>query len=210
MTARSRGGYAAIAAAVIAVTALAGGGAPRAARAQDSAELRGPEAFASIVDRTQRSIALFVEAGKVFQHPRCRNCHAGDNRPRQGDEGQPHQPAVRRGADGLGAPGLRCPACHQDANYDAVGMPGIAGWNLAPASMGLRELPLSKICAQLKDSDKNGSRSIDDLVMHVTNDPLVIWAWAPGKGRRPPPGTHGAFAALIQAWAEAGAECPLP
>ena len=208
MTARSRGGHAAFVAAAIAVTALAGGGAPRAARAQDAAALRGPEAFASIVDRTQRSIALFVEAGKVFQHPRCRNCHSGGDRPRQGDEELPHQPAVRRGADGLGAPGLRCPACHQDANYDAVGMPGLAGWNLAPASMGLRGLPLSGICVQLKDPDKNGSRSIDDLVTHVTNDPLVIWAWAPGKGRRPPPGTHGAFAALIRAWAETGAECP--
>ena len=109
MTARARGGYAAIVAAAIAVTALAGG-APRAARAQDAAALRGPEAFSSIADRTQRSIALFVEAGKVFQHPRCRNCHAGDDRARQGDEGVPHQPAVRRGADGLGAPGLRCPA----------------------------------------------------------------------------------------------------
>ena len=207
MTARSRGGYAAIAAA-IAVTALATGGVPRAARAQDGAALRGPEAFASIADRTQRSIALFVEAGKVFQHPRCRNCHPGDDRPRQGDEGLPHQPAVRRGADGLGAPGLRCPACHQDANYDAVGMPGLAGWNLAPASMGLRGLPLSGICVQLKDPDKNGGRSLDDLVTHVTSDPLVIWAWAPGKGRRPPPGTHAGFAALIRAWAETGAECP--
>jgi hypothetical protein len=208
MTARSRGWHATIVAAAIAITTLAGGGDPRAALAQDGVALRGPEAFASIVDRTQRSIALFVEAGKVFQHPRCRNCHAGDDRARQGDEGVPHQPAVRRGADGLGAPGLRCPACHQDANYDAVGMPGLAGWSLAPASMGLRALPLSGICVQLKDPDKNGSRSIDDLITHVTNDALVIWAWAPGKGRRPPPGTHGAFAALIRAWAETGAECP--
>jgi hypothetical protein len=76
--------------------------------------------------------------------------------------------------------------------------------------MGLRGLPLSGICVQLKDPDKNGGRSIDDLVTHVTKDPLVIWAWAPGKGRRTPPGTHGAFAALIQAWADTGAECPLP
>jgi hypothetical protein len=208
MTARSRGGYAAIAAAVITVTALTGGSPSRAARAQDGAALRGPEAFTSIVDRDQRSIALFVEAGKVFQHPRCRNCHPGDDRPRQGEEGLPHQPAVQRGADGLGAPGLRCPACHQDANYDAVGIPGLTGWNLAPASMGLRGLPLAGICVQLKDPDKNGSRSLDDLVAHVKNDPLVIWAWAPGKGRRPPPGTHGTFAALIQAWAETGARCP--
>ena len=61
---------------------------------------------------------------------------------------------------------------------------------------------------ELIESYNAGSRSIDDLVTHVTNDPLVIWAWAPGKGRRPPPGTHGAFAALIRAWAATGAECP--
>ena len=73
----------------------------------------------------------------------------------------------------------------------------------APLNLGLLV-----ICTQLKDPDQNGSRSLDDLVTHVTNDPLVIWAWAPGKGRRPPPGTHAAFAALIRAWAETGAECP--
>lgn len=200
--------------AVAVITAVAGadlaaGVAPRAARAQTDAGLRAPDAFVSIADRVQRSIALFAEAGKVFQHPRCQNCHPGDDRPRQGDEGRAHQPAVRHGADGLGAPGLRCPACHHDANYDAVGMPGLAGWHLAPASMGLRELPLSGICAQLKDPDKNGSRSIDDIVKHVANDPLVVWAWAPGAGRRPAPGTHATFAALIRAWADTGAECPL-
>ena len=208
MTARPRGWHAVAIIATVAVTALAAGVAPRAAHAQAGAELRAPDAFASIVDRTQRSIALFVEAGRVFQHPRCQNCHPGDDRPRQGDEGRPHQPAVRRGADGLGAPGLRCPACHHDANYDAVGMPGLAGWHLAPVSMALRGLPLSGVCAQLKDADRNGSRSIDDIVKHVANDPLVLWAWAPGTGRRPVPGTHATFAALMRAWADSGAECP--
>jgi hypothetical protein len=180
----------------------------RGASAQTDAALRGPDAFAGIADRTQRSIALFHEAGKVFQSPRCQNCHSGDERARQGDEGRPHQPAVRRGADGLGAPGLRCPACHGAANYDAVGMPGVAGWNLAPAAMGLRGKPLTAICAQLKDVDRNGSRSVDDLVTHVTNDPLVAWAWTPGTGRRPAPGTHTTFVALMRAWADIGATCP--
>jgi hypothetical protein len=208
MTGRLGGWHTVAIAIAVAVTWLAGGGAPRTSGAQANAPLRAPDAFASIVDRSQRSIAIFLEAGKVFQHPRCQNCHPGDDRPRQGDEGRPHQPTVRHGADGLGAPGLRCPACHGDANYDAVGMPGLAGWHLAPASMGLRRLPLSGICAQLKDPDKNGSRSVDDIVQHVANDPLVVWAWAPGAGRRPAPGTHATFAALIRAWADSGAECP--
>jgi hypothetical protein len=194
--------------AALCLPALVAGSMLRGASAQADAALRGPDAFAGIADRSQRSIALFHEAGKVFQHPRCQNCHSGDERARQSDEGRPHQPAVRRGVDGLGAPGLRCPACHGDANYDAVGMPGVAGWNLAPSAMGLRGRSLAAICEQLKDAGRNGSRSLDDVVTHVTNDPLVMWAWTPGTGRRPAPGTHATFVALMQAWADTGAACP--
>jgi len=38
-------------------------------------DLRLPESFSSIADRIERSRALFVEAGRVLQHPRCLNCH---------------------------------------------------------------------------------------------------------------------------------------
>jgi hypothetical protein len=194
--------------AALSLPALLAGSAPRGASAQAGAALRGPDAFAGIADRTQRSSALFLEAAKVFQHPRCQNCHSGDDRARQGDEGRPHQPAVRHGADGLGAPGLRCPACHGDANYDAAGMPGVPGWHLAPAVMGLRGQPLAAICEQIKDADRNGSRSLDDLVTHVSNDRLVVWAWTPGQGRGPAPGTHATFVALMRAWVDTSAACP--
>lgn len=59
----------------------------------------------------------------------------------------------------------------------------------------------------LKDPDKNGGRTVDALVTHVTNDPLVLWAWAPGNGRQPTPGTHAVFVALFRAWADSGAAC---
>ncbi len=208
MTARARRRRAVAMTTAVAVIAFASDVTPPAAHAQAGPTLRAPDAFASIVDRDARSMALFVEAGKVFQHPRCQNCHSGDDRPRQGEEGRPHQPPLRSGADGSGVPGLRCSACHQDANYDAVGMPGLSGWHLAPASMALRGRPLSAVCAQLKDSDRNGGRSVEDIVTHVAKDPLVIWAWAPGSGRRPAPGAHATFAALIRAWADSGAACP--
>jgi hypothetical protein len=206
VSARRRRWEFAAAGVVAAVATLELGTAPLPARAQADAALRAPDAFASITDRARRSAALFLEAGKVFQHPRCQNCHAGDDRPRQ-SEGRPHQPPVRGGADGVGVPGLRCAACHGEANYDAAGMPGVANWHLAPVSMSLRA-PLAAICAQLKDQDKNGSRSLDDIAKHVADDRLVIWAWAPGPGRRPAPGTHATFVALIRAWVDTGAECP--
>jgi hypothetical protein len=52
---------------------------------QLATELRPAASFADIVDAQVRSIALFEEAGKVLQHPRCMNCHPAGERPRQTD-----------------------------------------------------------------------------------------------------------------------------
>ena len=38
-------------------------------------ELEPVSAFAAIADKNERAIALFNEAGKVIQNPRCMNCH---------------------------------------------------------------------------------------------------------------------------------------
>ena len=46
--------------------------------------LQGPEAFESIVDPSDRAIAIFVEAGKVLSHPRCVNCHPAGEIPLTG------------------------------------------------------------------------------------------------------------------------------
>jgi hypothetical protein len=79
----------------------AGGQAPQPFVAQ---ELRPVSSFGSIADQRARSIALFEEAGKVLQHPRCVNCHPATDRPRQTDSRRLHLPLVVRGADGHGAP----------------------------------------------------------------------------------------------------------
>src|ERR1700680_3307897 len=70
--------------------------------------LRSAASFDTIADRRARSIALFEEAGKVLQSPRCVNCHPVGERPRQTDRRRLHIPRVVRGADGFGAPGMRC------------------------------------------------------------------------------------------------------
>lgn len=81
-------------------------------RADQHRTLQAPSAFASIADPTARSVAAFVEAGKVLRHPRCLNCHPDGDRPSQGT-GYPHQPPVQRGADGHGVVAMRCVTCHQ-------------------------------------------------------------------------------------------------
>jgi hypothetical protein len=67
---------------------------------------------------------------------------------------------------------------------------------------------LGAICTQIKDPARNGGRSLADIVEHMGHDPLVGWAWFPGGGRTPAPGTQQAFGELISAWAAAGATCP--
>ena len=39
---------------------------------------------------------------------------------------------------------------------------------------------------------------------------LVGWAWAPGFGRAPAPGTQQQAGALVEAWIKTGAACPAP
>ena len=93
-------------------------------------------------------------------------------------------------------PALRCPICHQAANFGAV--PGNPIWHLAPREMGWEGKTLSQICAQIKDPAQNGGRSLETLVEHIGEDHLVGSAWEPGPGRQPAPGTQKEAGALVE------------
>ena len=166
------------------------------------------DSFAAIGDTAARSAALFTEAAKVLTHPRCMNCHPAGDRPRQGDVRRLHQPPVDRGEDGFGLPALRCPICHQQANFDPGRVPGDPAWHLAPRDMGWEGKTFGQICAQIKDPARNGGRSLDDIVHHIGTDHLVGWAWAPGAGRQSAPGTQAQEGALLDEWVKTGAVCP--
>jgi len=170
--------------------------------------LASPERFAAIGDTAARSAALFTELGKVLTHPRCVNCHPAGDRPRQTDARRLHQPPVERGADGLGLPAMRCPICHQQANFEPGRVPGNPDWHLAPREMAWEGKTLAEICAQIKDPARNGGRSLEALVEHIGTDHLVGWAWSPGFGRSPAPGTQKQAGALVEAWVKTGAACP--
>jgi hypothetical protein len=170
-------------------------------------KLAAPESFDVIEDTAARSAAMFTELGKVLTHPRCVNCHPAGDHPHQG-EGRPHQPPVARGADGHGLPAMRCSNCHQSANFEPGRMPGHPEWHLAPREMAWEGKSIAEICAQIKDPKRNGGRSVQELVHHIGEDTLVGWAWSPGYGRRPAPGTQKQAGALVEAWIKTGAACP--
>ncbi len=174
--------------------------------------LRSPDEFAGIADETARSVALFEEMMVVIGHPRCLNCHPVGDVPLQGDAMTPHQPPVVRGNADFGAPGMRCNTCHGDENVPFTtkegSIPGHAPWMLAPIETGWVGRTAGEICAQLKDEERNGGRTLAELHEHNAEDGLVGWGWDPGEGREPAPGSQEVFGALTAAWIETGAACP--
>jgi hypothetical protein len=172
-----------------------------------TSRLRPVSAFAGIADPSARSVALFEEAGRVIQHPRCLNCHPRTDRPTQTEAMRPHQPWVTRGPDGGGEPTLRCSTCHHDGNFEAAGVPGNPKWMLAPIEMAWQGKTLGAICTQLLDPARS-HMGREELLHHMAQDELVGWAWHPGGRRTPAPGSQAEFGALIKAWLDTGAKCP--
>ncbi|MCK2053809.1 Isoquinoline 1-oxidoreductase subunit [Methylobacterium sp. 37f] len=180
-----------------------------AAEPVPAGRLAPPQSFDAIADTHTRSAAIFTELGKVLTSPRCTNCHPAGDRPRQGDHSRPHQPPVFRGPDGFGTASMRCGSCHGAANFGPGRMPGHSDWHLAPRSMAWEGRSVAEICEQIKDPARNGQRKVEDLLHHIGQDTLVGWAWAPGYGRTPAPGTQAEAGALVAAWIASGAACPL-
>jgi hypothetical protein len=195
---------------------IAMGAAPAGtASGQEREALRPPERIASGADRAARSQQLFLEAAKVITHPRCMNCHPAGEHPLQGDDSHEHQPVAFGGEAGDGIPGLVCGTCHSDRNVTLMSrearyrsIPGHPRWMLAPKEMAWQGKSLQDICQQLKDPARNGGRSLTLLHEHLAKDDLVAWAWKPGAGRNPAPGSQEELGALVQAWIDTGAVCP--
>ena len=157
------------------------------------------------------SAAAFKQMLTVLRNPRCMNCHSDGDFPRQGDDGHPHAMNVRRGTSGMGWTAEKCNTCHQDHNLDAPHLPpGAPGWRLPPASMPMiwQGLTDGGICESIKDPARNGHRSVDEIMQHLTADKLVAWGWNPGPGRTPVPMPREKFADYVKQWASNGAGCP--
>jgi hypothetical protein len=155
--------------------------------------------------------AAFLEVYKVLMHPRCMNCHPSGDAPLQGDDSHVHLQNVKRGEDGKGKYALKCANCHQDTNLAGENLPpGNPTWQLPRKDMPLVFQGKSphELADQLKDPKRNGGKTLEQLLEHVTHDKLVLWGWGPGDGRTKPPLSHDQFAQKFREWVQKGAASP--
>jgi hypothetical protein len=162
--------------------------------------------------------AAWESVYSVLTSPRCINCHTASSYPQQGDDRRRHFANVTRGAVGKGVAGLNCASCHQEKNADPTGVPGAHGWHLAPLSMRWQDSadqPLSsaEVCRALTNRAKNHGLDGPGLLGHHQREPLVLWAWNPGRRpdgaiRSVPPLTHEQFISATREWIAAGTPCP--
>lgn len=166
----------------------------------------------------EAGLAAWQQVYSVLTHPRCINCHTATDYPQQGDDRHRHLFNVIRGPGGKGVPGLNCATCHQGENADSTGVPGAENWHLAPLSMKWQDvddkiLSSAEICRNLTDRAKNHGLDGAGLLKHHQVEPLVHWAFQPGRSRDGtarslPPLTHDEFVAATRTWVEAGTPCP--
>ena len=167
---------------------------------------------------TVQGLVAWEQVYSVLTSPRCINCHTATNYPQQGDERRRHVANVVRGPENKGVPGLNCAGCHQETNADSTGVPGGHNWHLAPLEMRWQDIndrPLSSaaVCRQLTDRSRNHNLDGPGLIKHHEEEPLVKWAWNPGRKpdgsmRTLPPLTHEQLVAATRRWVEAGTPCP--
>ena len=166
--------------------------------------------------QASRGLEAWGRIQQVLLHPRCANCHVGDDAtPRwppatPGGTPRVHGMGIVAGTDRMGVgTGLPCMTCHTAHNGQTPhSPPGAPGWALAPASMQWFGKTSAQVCRQLKDPARNGGRSIAQVADHIAHEPLVQWSWAPGPGREPAPYSAQEVARLVEAWGTLGAPCP--
>jgi hypothetical protein len=176
--------------------------------ANAEAETSTPKAEKSEAEGTP-----FDKMMAVLTHKRCVNCHPSSDYPRQGEDSHLHNFGVQRGEDNHGMHALRCESCHQQENNNFSGVPGAPEWSLAPKSMAWEGLSRVEIARSMLDPEKNGGRTLEETVHHLTEHELVLWAWEPGvdasgKPREKPPVPKDEYIEAVRAWAEAGAKIP--
>ncbi|MEW7290301.1 hypothetical protein [Aquimarina sp. 2304DJ70-9] len=155
----------------------------------------------------------FNKMMNVLTHKRCVNCHPNDNIPKQGEDSHPHYFGLARGENNTGYEALKCITCHQNENNNYSGVPGAPEWSLAPESMKWEGLSRIEIAKSMLDPSRNGNRTHEEVMHHLTEHELVLWAWTPGVNaegipREKPPVPKEEYIAAVKEWFENGAIIP--
>jgi cytochrome c553 len=151
-------------------------------------------------------LAAFADIYAVATHPRCLNCHPSGDVPLQTDESTPHSMGITRFSP---LQGQHCSTCHAGSGVGdglAPLPPADPAWSMPPKHMAFEARTIRALCEQLKDTEQNGGRGLDDLTRHVEEDHLLITSWH--SGRTPPPLSHPELVDRFATWASAGAPCP--
>ena len=171
----------------------------------------------AIIDADKKSITKnddnYTKMMDVLTSPRCINCHPNDNIPKQGDDSHPHYFGMSRGKNNLGYEATKCTTCHQTENNDYSGVPGAPEWSLAPAQMFWDGLSRKEIAESMMDPIRNGGRTREETMHHLTEHELVLWAWNPGvkadgTPREKPPVPLEEYKNAVKEWIENGAIIP--
>jgi hypothetical protein len=73
------------------------------------------------------------------------------------------------------------------SNYDAVGAcPATCGGHWRPPPWPGKADRWPRSASRSRTRPRNGGRKLDAIVLHMTSDPLVGWAWAPVRRASPP------------------------
>jgi isoquinoline 1-oxidoreductase/isoquinoline 1-oxidoreductase beta subunit len=168
--------------------------------------------------------AAFQYLFSVAMSPRCVNCHGAVDKltqihfPMVGEQGQRHAMNIDARFPKLGGD---CTSCHQKSNFDQPRYPPGAFnpqlpdffWHMPPTSMILATIRSPReLCELWTDPNRNakepGSKGgINNLPLfrrefqiHASQDPLVAWAFQPGPGRAPAPGSKELLVQAMDSW----------
>ena len=149
----------------------------------------------------------------VLTHKRCVNCHPAGDTPLQGEDSHLHNFDVVRGEDDHGLAGYTCSTCHSNENNFYSGVPGAPHWAVAPREMAWEGKTRIEIAQQMMDPSRNGGRSHEDVMKHLTEHELVLWAWEPGVDdegvpREKPPVSKEEYITAVKEWIASGAVIP--
>lgn len=167
---------------------------------------------------TEEALAAWDRIYEVASHPRCSNCHVGPSNvpmwsgPSYG-KARPHGMNINAGESRIGAETIQCSTCHayrEIATADRLphAAPQVAmDWRLAPVEAEWFGKSSVDVCNQLRDPERNGGRTYEDIASHLDHDLILHWAWNPGAGREPAPYDLQTHVNDVLAWGVGGMPC---